>query len=441
MSPVPILVRALLISLSAVTIGNAVCIPARVLVEDTAVAATAPWTIAHFLRANAGESGTLLSQADQCARQLDSAPLLSIDGSDADAQQLYHVSGGLIFPDGRVALTSSGTHSVMLFGADGRHVRSFGRKGEGPQEFRTLAGLWRVSDSLILVADPSKSRVSFLTNDLRFAERAQLATGSHVRWPAVVGVAGGSVLAINGQAFEAGQLGVGVVRPPFEFIRFERNGTLVDTVLTMPGREFFIPAPERSASTQAIPFGRSVLYAIGRNALITLDTDVATLRFLDLTRGDTREVVLPLTRSDVTRGDIERYKAQRHTTATSPSQKRLARELDNIPFPRRFPVADRMLVGQDGSVWIREFRVSDVGVATWLIFSPDRGEICTMHLPAALELLDATRDRVLVLSADSDGLESIFLHRYDSGAGQGDALETARRLSAIRIADRRPRMR
>ncbi len=363
-----------------------------------------------------------MSQVQACILELGAAPLLSISADEAHAQQFYNISGGVILPRGRIAVTSSGTHSVLLFDSAGRLSSAFGRRGEGPREFRTLAGLWRMNDSVLMVADPGKSQLTFITNELQYADRAQLDVGSQARWPAVIGVAASSVIAINGQAFEAGQLGVGVVRPPFEFLRYSHTGTLRDTLLTVPGRAFFVPAPRSPARTQAIPFGRTVLHAVGVGVLATVDTDNATIHYLDFTSGDTQSVALPLTRTNVSRAHIDEYKRQRRASATSPIQQRLVAELDQIPFPRMFPIADQMLVGQDGKVWIREFTLSNDGLAQWVAVSADRRAVCSVRVPANLRLLDATGDRVLAVGVDVDGLETISVYgfrRRTTRSGEG----------------------
>src|SRR5688500_18511880 len=54
------------------------------------------------------------------------------EGEDA----LYRVTSAARLRDGRIAVANAGTQQVKLFGADGRHLASLGRRGGGPGEFQ-----------------------------------------------------------------------------------------------------------------------------------------------------------------------------------------------------------------------------------------------------------------------------------------------------------------
>ncbi len=346
-----------------------------------------------------------------CTRSIDATARLVISGDDTAAQQLYQVSGAALLPSGRIALSSSGTQSVLLFDSAGSRIASFGRRGEGPLEFRTLAGLWRASDSSVLVADPGRSQVTVLSNELEYIRREQLDVGSYSRWPAVIGVTDASIIAINGQVFERGQMGVGVVRPPFEFLQFSATGRLIETILRLPGAEFFVPTRHGAQTTQAVPFGRNLLYAVGVGTLATLDTDDAMLRLQSIASSSASVVAVPLSQAKVTSAKIAEFKKQRRDEARSATQRRVAQELDQVPFPKLFPIADRMLIGQDGSVWIREYPSSTGDVAHWLTLTPDRKRFCSVALPRGFRLLDASTAKLLGVISDADDLESVVLYR------------------------------
>src|SRR5690606_16795253 len=66
-------------------------------------------------------------------------PLVEIgvlDGAPED--QLFRVVGARRLGDGRIVVANSGTHELRFYDAQGRHLRSVGREGEGPGEFRGL---------------------------------------------------------------------------------------------------------------------------------------------------------------------------------------------------------------------------------------------------------------------------------------------------------------
>jgi hypothetical protein len=67
--------------------------------------------------------------------------------------------------DGRLYLLEAQAQEVRIFDADGGHVATVGRKGEGPGEFTNANGIALGADGLLRVPDPSLGRVTFLRRD------------------------------------------------------------------------------------------------------------------------------------------------------------------------------------------------------------------------------------------------------------------------------------
>ena len=61
-------------------------------------------------------------------------------------------------PDGEVFVADARNFEVRVFGPDGAHLRTFGRQGEGPGEFRSLYSLAWAGDRL-LTYDPVQGRI------------------------------------------------------------------------------------------------------------------------------------------------------------------------------------------------------------------------------------------------------------------------------------------
>ena len=57
--------------------------------------------------------------------------------------------------DGTIVVLDRGNHSVKVFGPSGNHIRTFGRSGEGPTEFRDASALDRLSDGRLVVTERS----------------------------------------------------------------------------------------------------------------------------------------------------------------------------------------------------------------------------------------------------------------------------------------------
>ena len=90
------------------------------------------------------------------------APVVSIGPQSLTEQQTPAEFGSVnavaLGPDETVFVADAANHEIRVFGLDGAHVRTFGREGEGPGEFRSLYSLAWVGDRL-LVFDPVGGRI------------------------------------------------------------------------------------------------------------------------------------------------------------------------------------------------------------------------------------------------------------------------------------------
>lgn len=350
-----------------------------------------------------------LAEEQRCTLTVSARPAVTITSTDKTGL-FYRITGGVFVDGDGVVVVSSGTQSVLAFSREGRLERTIGRKGEGPGEFRFLSGLWRFDDSTLMVSDNPKARVTLLNNTLDNARSVALQSASGVRWPVVVGVAGGSIVAINGQAFERGQMGVGTVRPPYQFLRYSRDGALRDTVMVVAGREFHVWQDNAARPTRAIPLGADVLFAASDSGLFLLSTDGGRITRVRQRNREELFATLPLVRQRITSADVARYKAAQRAEAVTPAQQRSVALLDEIPFPQYFPTADGLLVDGTGAVWARRFAAPPSERATWERVSGDGRTQCTAHIPTSVRLLDADADRVLGVMTNADGEESIVIY-------------------------------
>jgi hypothetical protein len=107
------------------------------------------------------ENTTRQLDADRAWR-VDPEPVVQIGMIDGPAEYLLaSVSGAVRLADGRIAIGDAGAGSIRVYDARGRHLRSFGRPGQGPGEFRSLS-LHAMPGDTLLILDVTNRRLSVL---------------------------------------------------------------------------------------------------------------------------------------------------------------------------------------------------------------------------------------------------------------------------------------
>ena len=92
-------------------------------------------------------------------------PELRIGGGNADPHyELNPIREITIGPDGSIYVTQAGDQALRVFDAQGKYLRTIGRKGEGPGEFTGLGGVGFIGDTLY-VTDFRQRRITLFRPD------------------------------------------------------------------------------------------------------------------------------------------------------------------------------------------------------------------------------------------------------------------------------------
>ena len=332
-------------------------------------------------------------------------------GSD-ESLPLGRVSGAVFFGDG-IAIADVQSHRVLILDAAGRLLSQHGRQGDGPGEYKFLAGIARHADGLI-TWDGYHFRVARLDASGRYVGE----TGFRPRRESVgiVGAFGDNVLfRISERGFPGdGAVGPMETRQPvsYEIARLSDGEVVFEG--TRPGEEKWV-ARELTDGGQRhgglpVIFGRTAVSAVTDRYAYVATTDSITI-----TRHDEAGAVADVSfEQPRERADAEWERVVRDTTRESiesmePGQLFLGgrnfmmsiREfrlslIDDLPARPTLPAFSDMKGGADGLLWIREYPDPLQDQVVWVGFSEAWERKKRIAVPASLNVLDIAGDRVLV---------------------------------------------
>ena len=335
----------------------------------------------------------------------------------------YWVRGANRLSDGSVAVMNNGSGEIRVFGADGRHLRSMGGKGEGPGEFKIGRYIWVLPGDTLWVGDYRPWRY-----------HVYVASGKHVR-----------TVDMKPQYFNA-SVGGGVLD----------DGTSVNVRILYEQQEpnFQVPEPwfaEAHAADGAVIEGLARLEANrngtwdGAGVRISVLFDprpsvharVATIaiatarepevRLLDEQRRLRRIVRWEDSDREVNRAHVQAYREDvierrggRDSEDWHPVDD--VRISDRRPVADAFPTVESVQVGRDGRVWVSPYRKpgTEEAAKEWWAFGTGGEFQCRLDHPAGVTIYEFGADYLLGVHIDELEVERVVMYELrwpEAGAG------------------------
>jgi hypothetical protein len=352
------------------------------------------------------------------ARGVRLIPVARIDG---ELNQLVFVGSAGLRRDGVVAVIQDQNFQVLFFDSSGTLVASTGREGAGPGEFRSLRYSGWVGDTLwawdnrldrISFVDPRTFKVS-RTVRLGLLRPAPNLRDSLPDFELVylLGVYDdGTFLAGGTRASRSRKLN-GAGTP---LIRTSQRGIVRELVgWISPGQDragygtgsVLIPfAPDRLFA--ASPHGDRVGMVISQKVLRD-DVSTVTLRTIDSHGGGIfeRSYEFPAERIPDGRRDsliqdrLNRVRGQ------------AARALRSAAIPHHYAVIRELVMGSDGSIWLRLRDESGASRSRWVILNRNGEVVDTAYLPRNARLMAVDTARVLLRETGEYDVHSLLVLR------------------------------
>lgn len=294
----------------------------------------------------------------------------SVEGAGPDV--FAYMAGVLVDSGGRIWVVDRQAKDVRIFGADGVHIRTFGREGAGPGEFRDPIGLALAPTGEVWVVDPGNARYSIHDSTGAFLETRRRPVGGYsVPWRGGFEADGGLWEA----AVASAERGVRRV-----LLRYDDELQPRDTL--------FLPAVEKAESFELrtesgsmsadVPFTPDLVWARGTDGSLWFASS-GEYRLYRTESGDTVRIVeRPFEPVPVTDED------RREAVERLDWFVRQGGRIDGSKIPSTKPILQRFSVDPEGRLWVLVREPGDEPGYPFDVFDPDGRYLGRIRSPVGL---------------------------------------------------------
>jgi hypothetical protein len=357
------------------------------------------------------------SAGAQATWTLSAQPLVSIGGEGTPATEFSRVEGIMRLSGGRVAVVNGATSEIRIFGPGGELLKTFGRKGEGPGEFRGLTSVGRSGDTAFFY-DYNLKRITIahLGAEPRVVKTVTYAPVSSRGYSSVDGrLSDGrwTVATWVSPTFD-GPPGTHRLNTSVGIVQADGTG-VINWVAESPSFAVFVHSPTGNIKEASVGIaGFSPGFTHIANGSLIVYGDQAT-DSLTIQAGEKRtDVRIPLPKRAITKAMADaardRELAAMPSTAREKSKGWTTARYDLKNTLKDLPTFSKLLAGVDGETWIEEYTPTPQEPTRYLVIGPTGASRAWVSVPAGLRLKEVGRDYVAGVQFDADDVETVRVY-------------------------------
>jgi hypothetical protein len=332
-------------------------------------------------------------------RHITSQPTIAIGALEGDANYLFgSVSAVAALSDRSIAVADTRAQEIRLFDSEGHYVRTVGRSGAGPSEFRRFTRMRLGLADTLLVWDAGLRRLTLFSPDGAASMATPVSrTGRPI---SVVDIFPDGNLLVAADRTYPQAVPNTIYEDTFRLAHLSSRGHAGPTPIGgVPVAAMYVHS---DGEQTMIPYAPTPMQAVGVDLICAASGD--TFEILCWTAAGNLKLVIrsieapmriePDDLTRFTRDQLERVQDQARAAEV---QRRLA----DVHKRSAFPALDRLLITSDGQIWVRRYQRDTASVRQWEMFSQDGTSLGSVSMPTRFEVLAITPDHALGRWTDS----------------------------------------
>lgn len=326
----------------------------------------------------------------------------------------YRIRGIVTYASGRTAVANAGSGEIIWFDRNDKLIRTSGRQGDGPGEFRSLSGIYLLHPDSLLAYDGQSMGYQVFDSAGGFVRQFRLQRpGEAPSYPVVLATTDqGELILRSLRSYDDAPQGVS--RLGIDIQLYDRDGHFLAPLASIAGWEVFKPADVDRVMFEplAIPWGRNTELAATPRAVILADNQTGEIRRLSL-NGVLEQVFRPPyeSRAPVAVDEKETAKERLWAQAPPPAIAMLRAAFADMPLPSQKPLIEAIRAAADGEVWAIETSASDRAPRKVLVLDHEFRIAGTLFLPSQLDVRVISRDYVIGIWTGESGVEQVRRYR------------------------------
>ncbi len=365
-------------------------------------------------------------------------PTFQVGGDETNpVYDLGQVTGATRLRDGSVAVANAATSEVRFYNPDGSHRLSSGRRGAGPGEFQMIMGMWRTPADSLVVLDMAIQRLSVLGPEGQYGHSFSLGGMGGAMMPGAdgsismaipAGMLNDGSLVGMANSFRIGDTREGSFRDPMPLVRYGPDGSIRDTVATVPGQEMEMMTMSFGAQSMSVPTAVSLgkqTIAVARGDHLYLAVNESWEIEARDPDGNLRRLirvvtpVRPLSAELVARHRVEQLELVNNQPMMSQAPQEIrdqvTERVNTAPYPASLPFVALLLVDDDGYIWAQEVGVPGDLRQKWGVFDREGRLQAWLRMPERFRPTSIGSDWVVGIWQDDDDVEHVRVYELTRG--------------------------